>query len=293
MIRLASFFLVVFFLNTAAIFALDIQDALLKKQVQLHLLSNGLSLKEGMITAKIKNTSIQKLDLKFPVGTHLKSDDPGLQDLIVVKEQILVLQPNQTWEQPLVGMCIQKSNQSPGDGNLYHLADVIQGPMKTCAERIARDQIFNGCGQDAMWALSDGQDIGWIETENDQEKGLRQLVADLKGVENPWYTTAHETNNNQLADNFDPMQPTDAYMTLGSAQINGDFVWTQAQKKQLSFAIYDENGNIVRKFFEGKEFGEGEYTFRFHYKTSENLRGQYYARISDGDEIVREAVFTF
>lgn len=273
--------------------ALNIQEALKNGMVKVSMTSNGKPLADGMLTASIKNNSLSKLELKLPVGTKLVSEDDSRQNLILVQEEVLALNPNQSKQLDLKGMCIQASNMSPGDGINYSFGEVIRGDILECAQMIHQKKVINHCGQSAIWSFSDNYDVGWIDAENEAEKALRQFVADKKGVQNPWFTTAHSGGNNQLSRSYNPMQPNSDYYDMSGAEIKGDFQWTQNGRKKLTFAVYDQDGRLMRKFFENKEFDKGTFTFKFFYKTSKNLRGTYYAKMTSGSELIEQASFTF
>lgn len=273
--------------------SMTLQDALKSNKVKVKLTSNGNSLEEGMINAEISNVSITRLDLILPVGTKLNAFEDYRQNLIVVQEEVFALAPNSKKLLQLKGMCIQASNSSPGADAVYSLGEVLQGDILDCAKMINQKKIINSCGQEAIWALSDNHDVGWINASSPDEKALRQFVADKKKVENPWFTTSYDAGNNQLSSNYNPTLPVVEHYSRTSAEIRGDFKWKQTANKQLTFAVYDAQGNVVRKFFENKPFERGELTFKFHYKTTKNLNGTYYARMTCGSEIVQEEAFTF
>lgn len=273
--------------------ARSIQEAMKSGKVNITLSSNGQNLQDGMVTALIENKTAENLKLEIPLGTELVSDEDNVQNLILVQDENLVLAPNSSQSLNLKGMCIQASNRSPGEGQNYSIGNVLGGDLLACATMIRDKKIINHCGQEAIWAFSDNHEVGWIDTENELEDALRQFVADRKGVENPWYTTSHRAGNNQLHDDYDPGQPSDDYYDMSGAEIRGDFQWWQDETQKLSFAVYDAEGNLVRKFFDNKTFNKGEFTFKFFYKTSENLRGTYYAKITCGDQLIREAAFSF
>ena len=273
--------------------ALNIQEAMKSGKVNITLSSNGKSLQDGMVSALIQNKTAEKLKLEIPLGTELISEDDDVQNLILVQDEHLVLAPNSSETLDLKGMCIQATNSSPGASQTYSIGDVLGGDLLACATMIRDKKIINHCGQQAIWAFSDNHEVGWIDTENEHEDALRQFVADRKGVENPWYTTSHRGGNNQLLDDFDPEQPSDDYYDMSGAEIRGDFQWWQDETQTLSFAVYDAEGNLVRKFFDNKTFNKGEFTFKFFYKTSKNLRGTYYAKMTCGDQLIKEAAFSF
>lgn len=285
----------VFCLFSTLVFSNDtsIQEALKNKSVKVNLLSNGQVLEEGMIKAEIHNASMVKMSLKIPVGTQLIASEDDRQNLILVQEEVFVLAPNAKKSLSLKGMCMQAGNRSPGSDVVYAFGDVSKGDLLECAKLIHENKIVNSCGQEAIWAFTDNHDVGWITAENENELALRKFVADKKGVENPWFTTRHTGGNNQLSRTYNPMHPSDDYYNMSGAEIKGDFQWTQNSKKKLTFAVYDNEGRLLRKFFENKDFEKGEFTFNFFYKTTKNLRGTYYAKMTSGKEVVQEASFTF
>jgi hypothetical protein len=285
----------IFALLGTALFAspITIQDALKTNKVKMKMQSNGNSVTQGMITANIQNVSMGSLSLKLPVGTKLICAEDERQNLILVEEQIIVLAANTNKNLDLKSMCIQSNNMSPGDNVSYTIGNVLTGDLFACAQYIHEKKIFNTCGQQAIWAFSDNHDVGWIVPENSNEIALRQFVADKKGIQNPWYTTVHESGNNQLGRNFNRMEPPQDYYCFEAAEIKGNFEWKQTGTKKLTFAIYDAEGRVIRKFFENKEMGKGEHTFGFFYKTTRVMRGRYFAKMTAGTEIIAERDFTF
>ncbi len=279
--------------HTQTFAALTLQEALKTNKVKVKLTSNGKSLEEGMITADIHNISMTRLDLTIPVATKLNASSDDRQNLVLVQEEVFALAPNSKKTLDLKGMCIQAENMSPGEDVAYTLGDVLQGDIAECAKRIHKNKLINSCGQEAIWAFSDNHDVGWINANSEQERALRQFVADKKGVANPWYTTAHQAGNNQLSANYNPTQPVSEYYQRSAAEIKGDFRWKQNTAKRLTFGVYDASGQLIRKFFENKTFEQGEFTFNFYYKTTQGLNGTYYARLTAGNEVVQEAPFTF
>jgi hypothetical protein len=175
--------------------SITIQEALKANKIKVKLTSNGNSVAEGMITAELQNISLGALSVKLPIGTKLICSEDTRQNLILVEEQIIVLAANTKKNSTLKSMCIQASNSSPGDQVTYSVGEILKGEVLACAQYINDKKIFTSCGQEAIWVFSDNHDVAWISPENDIEKGLRQFVADKKGVQNPWYTMKQATIN--------------------------------------------------------------------------------------------------
>ena len=83
------------------------------------------------------------------------------------------------------------------------------------------------------------------------------------------------------------------FYDMTAAEINGDFKWTQTKKGKLSFAIYDSENNLIRKYFDNQEFNKGDVSFKFRYRTSNIKRGTYHAIMKQGDEVIAQQSFTF
>lgn len=273
--------------------SLDLQTALKNKQVKLSLISNGNGIDEGMLTAQIQNVAMHQLQVKIPVGTQLISSEEDRQDLILVQEEFFALAPNEKKSILLIGMCMQASNRSPGEGAAYSVGGIMPGHLAKCAGFINDNKIFNSTGQEAIWAFSDNHDVAWINASNEKESALRKLVAELKGVPDPWFTNKHSAGNNQLARGYNPSNPRSEYYNMTAAEIKGRFKWQQNKKAKLSLYIINEEGVEVRKYFENREFNKGDIELGFHYKTSHIKRGKYQVVLKDGSQIVAEESFTF
>ncbi len=272
----------------------DFAQAVNTGKIKVEMASNGQSLADGMLTAKIKNVTSSIMSVKIPAGQIFICEEDPRQNLIIVKEEIFALNPNQEYKKSLVGMCIEADDNSPGDGTGYKIGEKAKDNLLSCAQFINKNKIFNSTGQNAIWAFSDDHEIGWINARTPAEKELREYAAKLKGVENPWYSTSHLGNdNNQLSDTYDPTQPSTEVYEMTEAEINGDFAWSLDKRTNITFGIYDSEGKAIRTFFSNKQFTPGELSLRFHYKATHMERGTYFAKMTSGDQIIAQREFTF
>lgn len=274
--------------------ALSLTEAISAKKINVVVTSNGQGVNDGLLDITITNKTSSTLDIAIPPGQlFICSEDPR-QNLILVREELLAIHPWKSVTHQLISMCIESEDFSPGNAIGYTPGKVATGGLLKCSQYINTNKIFNHSGQTAIWVFSNDHDIAWIQTNNENEKQLRKYVAELKNSTDPWYQTTHiNTANNQLTDHYKPELPSTEVYNWSSAEINGNFDWKMSSPASITFAIYDESGQVLRTFFSDKSFSPGELSLRFHYKASRIPRGTYYARMTSANGVIAEKSFNF
>jgi hypothetical protein len=274
--------------------AISIEEALTKKVISLKLSSNGNGIREGMITLELSNLTAIEQRITVPAGQLLQCSEDPRQDLIVVKEELLVLYPGKSLSRDLVTMCIEANDSSPGEEISYTLKGMAAGNLLKTAQYIHQHKQHNSAGQSAIWVVSDNYDIGWIDGEDQPVQALRNFMSQTTGKPNPWYATKHKGNENyQLSDQYDRSQPRQETYTMTEAEIKGDFKFKLDQPVTATFGVYDKDGKNLISYFENKSLPNGELSFRFRYRASRIERGTYYARVVSGNRILADQSFTF
>ena len=287
-----NLFISILLSNTSPV--IELNEAIKTGKINVEVSSNGNGLSDGMLTAQIQNTSTLKITLKIPVGQVFICEEDPRQNLIIVQEEIMALNANQKLQKNLLGMCIEAGDMSPGSDIRYKPGSKANGDLLACAQFINTHQLYNSTGQNAIWVFTDNHEIGWIDAYNEHGTKLREYVAKLKGVENPWYSTSHIGNeNHQLSDTYNASQPVLERYHMTQAEINGNFAWELKERTKITFAIYNSQGQLIRTFFNDKVFNPGELSMRFHYKATHIARGTYFARITNGEQVIAQREFTF
>jgi hypothetical protein len=247
-----------------------------------------------MLTLLIENTTRLSTNIELSCGQVFICEDDPRQNLILVNEELITLKPLEKRRLELKVMCIEANDMSPGADIRYTIGPKAEGDLYKIARYINDNKIFNFSGQETIWVFSDNHDIGWINPIGTKERELRLYAAELKGVNNPWYTTNHMGNtNHQLRDNFTMDAPIEDRLIMTSAEINGNFDWKLTESTRITFGIYNENGESIRTFFDNKVFSSGELSLRFHYRATHIPRGKYIARMTNGTELIAEKEFSF
>ncbi len=165
-----------------------LETALAEGWVNADFLSNG-GHKGNCISGNITNLTDTKMKIAIEPGRRLVSFDEGKQDILVVKQQAFFVDRGTEKEVDVFGFCCQASNSSPRAADQYEAGHMTNGSLLSLAQYLSTNQYPVGAMQKAVWALSDDKSVASIHHANkDSIRGLLQYVADLKGVEVPWYT---------------------------------------------------------------------------------------------------------
>lgn len=122
---------------------------------QLHRIDNdGLHFGK-CIFVYVNNLSKDDLTLNLDCGTQLFPEDTSIQTMIVTKEIICSLMPNDEFVANIYAMCGQIHDAAPTKYNLFKVGKLADEKTVKIAKYIETNQIQNLIGQDALWAYRD------------------------------------------------------------------------------------------------------------------------------------------
>ncbi len=185
---------------------------------------------------EIQNLTKNDLDIKIEPGRRLKADKDQYQDLLIVREQEILVKAHSKATKNITGYCCESSDSGPGanlgykpnkmaDSSLVRLAKYINANYK---------QLGTTSIQQAIWAISNNHGSAAINTASEKEMSLKNLVCNLKGEPIPWYIIKqqiYQTPNGQIHLVNDSLYGKMAYS-------NGE--WTRGKLN-----IYDAKDNAV------------------------------------------------
>lgn len=154
---------------------------------------------EECVAFTLKNTSGQFVNGFIEPGRRLKSHNGGEQDIFIVKETAFVLAPGETKTINGIGFCCQSSNASPSERSGFDLGKMENENWLALSEMVNSGDYPSSAIQHAVWVLSDGHDIRSIPAYGDANTAqLRQGVADILGIEIPWYSILYAEDTSAI-----------------------------------------------------------------------------------------------
>jgi len=143
----------------------------------------------------LKNLINDSLIIMVEAGRRLNSLDEKDQDILIVREEIIVLKKQEDKWIQVKGYCCQSNNHSPAANAKYGVNTLADSNLVFLARYLNANPFNSHVTQQAIWAISDKKPTAQITSKNDSTSlMLRQLVSNLKGEPLPWYTIISKTH---------------------------------------------------------------------------------------------------
>lgn len=217
---------------------------------QVSLTVSGLGGHRGAcVRVDAENRTAVPVRYVIPSGWRFGSQDSSLQDLLVVGEQVLALAPNGRASVTCRAFCCEASMGGPGQGSAFTEGALADSALVKLARHLASSSYGDDAAQQAVWAVSDGNPISAIDTDDAAAtNALRQFVSTLTGRPVPWYTTAFAEANEGTV--FNP----------NATRVTGRVEFQQQHAGVLSIVVKDAEGRTIHVLDEGRDLRQGKYT---------------------------------
>ena len=209
------------------------------------------------VELKLLNRSADSTIVLLEAGRKLMADDSSMQDILVVREELISLAPHQEKRLDVTGFCCRAHRSSPSKNSHFQLGPMAPDTWVEVAKHISQSNYSSSAIQSAVWALSDNNSIAAITTS---EKGgnnpLRSLVAKVKNITIPWYSVEYEPDTILLFSN----KPQ---------RVWGEMQYYVPNNGQITLVIKDAKGRIIKTLFKSQNVNPGTYS----YFVDESLKG--------------------
>jgi hypothetical protein len=251
------------------------KDAIAQNKIKCVLSANG-GHQDKSVKAKLTNLGNSSIEIKMPYGTVFQPNDNGDQDLLMVQDELIVLQPKQSKEFLLDAYCIESNDSSPmaNEKMTFRTLSAADPLAKLCA-RMSSKKFAPSDIQSAVWAVSDNGPIEYLSNANPNTNNLRETVCSLTGRENTWYN----------ADANRRITP-DRRIETSSTFVSGKISVTLSARANIQTKVVDKDGatklSMGTKVFDRA----GTWGYAFNLKVTGWEKSDYKAIIlQDGKEI--------
>ncbi len=135
------------------------EQALQQKIIETQAIGNDRSchyLKPLLLTIKNTQNTPKKIWLK--AGTYFTSTPSSYQDITVMKDQVIALNPLEELQVEVAGVCTEPSNSSPSSQASYALAKIPDARYASLAKFVNQEKLYGTSeAQTAMWFLCQNQ----------------------------------------------------------------------------------------------------------------------------------------
>lgn len=252
------------------------------------------ALKSGLVKIKVKGlggysgkcleasltTTSPRLNVLIKAGTVFKPEDSGMQDILVVKDQMITLNKNTPGKVQLTGFCCKASNRSPSKDTKFTTGKVSNTKLIDIAEYLNKNKFSDDVMQNAVWCVSDDKSVSYIyDKKPETVKALREELCKLTGQKNNWF----HTNASRTVDER-------GYIESQPVRVTGEIVVKVDKPMVLYQGVYKENGEVAwapHKVSDINSVGTMTYQFKLHVKGWE--KGKYYVQVTNsGKELLKQ-----
>ena len=165
----------------------------LLEQGRIELSPRGLGGHSGeCLQVGVKNRTATSIRTSIPAGWVFVSQEEGVQDLIVVREEAIALVPNGRTTVTCRAFCCEASHSGPGADELYRKGHPAEEKLATLARFVDSLGYDDAIVQSAIWVLTDEHDIASLGAlDNTADDTLRNRLSALSGQAAPRYTVRY------------------------------------------------------------------------------------------------------
>lgn len=226
------------------------------------------------LKVEIKNLTSKKLTVNVLAGTIFDNTENWQQDLMVVEEQAIALNPQGTDFADPQTVCIQPSNGSPQLGVSFLLAKMAEGHLLKLAQFISEKKYFNSTAQSAVWAVITGE--GMSDIYGEDKKMVEELCALVSAATvKPCNARNYESRRHQITSirtSMDVLLPT--YTT------------------HATLTLYTRNGQAFRTHLTNIAVPPGFHRFKMGVNHTLSDTTSFYLRLEENGKILSEKVVT-
>ncbi|MEO1259702.1 MAG: hypothetical protein AAFZ15_12935 [Bacteroidota bacterium] len=257
---------------------LELHEALEKGYVTLEVVGAG-GYNGDCLKVKLENLHRRSLAVVVPAGQIFEPGDSSLQNIMVAKEETILVEKGQHRIAKLFGFCVEAGDGSPGKETPFRVGKMATGNLLAFARYLSNEQRYkNEYAQSAVWAVSDDERLEGIG-----DAALANYLADMLDKPRPQYNVQY-----RQPDQSRILPGTPVRHLQEAFSMNGLFYYTLDRDRMVNFEIYDETGERVHAFYENRRQKRGYHKFRFEFEISGLDPGKYFARLTSGGETIEE-----
>lgn len=255
-------------------------EAMKQNLVTVTGISSGESYNANGLNLKIVNNGKKTLNITIDPALVFVPADTSYQDLVVAGDIKAIVAPSGVKSIALQTYCGKSYAHGPGKELAYHFNKQADSLMIKALAFTKRKGMNAEITQKAVWVLTNHHSLNDIyDPSNDiASRELVQFMSRLLGVPVPDYFNYYVLNKT----------PDEPVIPKKALRIYALFKWEMKAEDKLSFAVYDEKGNVTQKIFEAQPFKAGGYELNAKFESSNEPAGAYYIRLSSSKGILKE-----
>jgi hypothetical protein len=233
------------------------------------------------LTLTLKNLKSVPISILIPSGTIFEAADPEVQNLIVVKERLIVLKSNESKSTVLIGFCSNAPKKSPPVGIVYKPIDSASQNLKKISEYLNKSEFSEHAVQSAIWCVTDGNYLSEVYDENpEKSKDLRTEISKITGQPLVWYNTHTDRTISQ-----------NGYINNLPVSVSGEISIKITEGGKLIQEVINKEGKVMYKAKDMEISSAGNITYNFQLTVEGWEKGKYFVKASLNGKVLLKQEF--
>lgn len=214
---------------------MSLQEAINKNIVKVKIRSLGGYQGESTLM-ELQNLSKHAVKIIVEPGRKLVADDDKYQNLLVVRQQEILVNAGTKASKKITGYCCESSDSGPKSDLKYNVNTLADTSLVNLAKYINANyaQLSTNAIQQAIWAISNNHASAAISATNEKDMSLKNLVCTLKNEPIPWYIIKQQI-----------YQTSNGRIHLVNDSLYGKMAYTNNEWCYSKLNIYDAKDNAV------------------------------------------------
>ncbi len=240
----------------------SIEKFITENKVEAEIISKG-GHQEKCITLNLRNITPDTLYIVLEPGRRLISEDTTLQDILIVKQELMALYPRQQLSINGYGFCCEATMHSPNVKSIFSVGYMAPPTWVKLAKTINENNFPTNAVQSAIWVLSNNHQISSIVDEDPERvQLLKNTVASILGLEIPWYSISYEKDSVRV-------------FSDRPKRVWGKIDYTIKNNSVVNVNVRNKSGKVMTTLVKGASKGPGEYVFDASVNVKDWPKGDY------------------
>ncbi len=231
------------------------------------------------LAIRLVNAARTKLEVKIPAGFVFVATDSSYQNIVITESVVATLQPGQTKQINLRGMCMERSDHAPSGTCHYNPDKMASDKIVKLAQFIEKNKFWSPAGQQAMWTLINDEPLYAVSSlDTSQAAILQKYLSEITGKK------IEEIPEDQS-------YLYDYQVKPHKVTVGGEVEFDMKHKIMVVWALYSEDGILLREMYNGPV--EGHQILTFEYDAEVYSDPVYYLKLVADDKVLYNKRLSF
>lgn len=245
---------------------ISIADLVSNGKVRYHMESTGIY-SGTSLKMDLQNLSGDTIWYFIEPGRIMLSSDTTQQNLLIVKAWQNFLAPRANASFKLTAYCSEATDAAPRQGLEFKIGPMAPESWIRLAENVNVSSYPVSAVQSAVWVLSDNHPVSSVGAENLEDvRELRQLLADLKNIELPWYHLEYEKDSVEI-------------FSGRHRNVYGVLEFNLRTHGPVSIVVRDEKGTVMTIPEKGRVLDRGSHKVKLSFRVADWPKGDYFVYV--------------